>query len=107
MREVYAAVIAAAGGKPGSRAGRARVRSLPKAPTLAAMRLAYALKVSPLGPYHYKMIAEDFLFDTTRIKQRLGWQPTLTNEEMLAARVRLLFRAPPRDRRPYRRLRPS
>jgi UDP-glucose 4-epimerase len=83
MREVYEAVIAASGQKPGSRASRASVRSLPKAPTIAAMKLAYALKVSPLGPYHYKMIAESFLFDTNRIKQRLGWQPTLTNEQML------------------------
>jgi dTDP-D-glucose 4,6-dehydratase len=29
------------------------------------------------------MIAEDFSFDTTRIKTRLGWKPTLTNEQML------------------------
>jgi UDP-glucose 4-epimerase len=41
------------------------------------------MKISPLGPYHYKMIAENFLFDTSRIKDRLGWRPTLTNEEML------------------------
>ncbi len=76
MREVYEAVI---------RASRSRsvVRSLPKGPTIAAMMLAHKLHVSPLGPYHYKMIAESFTFDTTRIKERLGWQPTLTNEEML------------------------
>ena len=83
MRHVYESVIAAAGEKPGSKAAKAKVRSLPKGPTIAAMKAAYALKVSPLGPYHYKMIAESFLFDTTRIKQRLGWSPTLTNEEML------------------------
>lgn len=83
MREVYEAVIQASGQRPGSRAARAKVRSLPKAPTIAAMKLAYALKISPLGPYHYKMIAESFVFDTNRIKQRLGWQPTLTNEQML------------------------
>ncbi len=76
MRDVYRAVIAAAGSK-------SKVRSLPKAPTLLAMKLAYKLGVSPLGPYHYKMIAEDFLFDTTRVKERLGWRPTLTNAEML------------------------
>jgi UDP-glucose 4-epimerase len=29
------------------------------------------------------MIAEDFVFDTSRIKEQLGWRPTLTNEEML------------------------
>ena len=83
MRSVYESVIRAAGSTPNSRAAKARVRSLPKAPTLAAMQLAYKLRISPLGPYHYKMIAESFVFDTTRIKQRLGWTPTLTNEQML------------------------
>ncbi len=29
------------------------------------------------------MIAEVFLFDTTRIKQEMGWRPTVTNSEML------------------------
>jgi UDP-glucose 4-epimerase len=76
LQGVYEAVISKAGTK-------ARVGHLPKGPTLAAMQLAYKLNVSPLGPYHYKMIAEDFIFDTTRIKQELGWKPTLTNEGML------------------------
>lgn len=76
LRDVYDAVIRKAGSK-------SRVRGLPKGPTIAAMKLAYKLKMSPLGPYHYKMIAESFLFDTTRIKSRLGWKPTLTNEQML------------------------
>ena len=76
LREVYQAVIDAAG-------SRSRVASLPKAPTIAAMKLAHALKISPLGPYHYRMIAEDFAFDTTKIRETLGWRPTLSNEEML------------------------
>jgi nucleoside-diphosphate-sugar epimerase len=81
LRECYEAVIREAG-------SGSRVRSLPKAPTLAAMRLAHVLRVSPLGPYHYRMIAEDFVFDTTRIKAALGWQPTVTNGEMLARAYR-------------------
>ena len=76
FREVYDHVIRRAG-------TGARVASLPKAPTLVAMRLAHALKLSPLGPYQYKMIAEDFVFDTARIKREFGWRPTLKNEEML------------------------
>ncbi len=76
LREVYEAVIQNAG-------SRSRVRSLPKWPALTAMKLAHKLKVSPLGPYHYQMIAEDFLFDTTKAQTLLGWKPTLTNEEML------------------------
>ncbi len=76
LREIYGAVIEHAG-------SGSRVRSLPKGPTLAAMQLAHVLRISPMGPYHYKMIAEDFLFDTSKIKERLGWRPTLTNAEML------------------------
>jgi nucleoside-diphosphate-sugar epimerase len=76
MREVYEAVIRASG-------GRSRVRSLPKKPAIAAMKLAHVLRISPLGPYHCNMIAESFQFETSRIKERLGWRPTLTNEEML------------------------
>lgn len=75
-REIYEIVIRGCG-------SRSNVRSLPKRPTIAAMKLAHRLRVSPLGPYHYKMIAESFIFDTSRIKERLGWHPTLLNEEML------------------------
>ena len=76
LREVYEHVIAEAG-------TGARVASLPEAPVLAAMRVAGALKLSPLGPYHWRMIAEDFMFDTSKIKAELSWKPSLTNEEML------------------------
>ena len=76
MRGMYESVIRAAGSK-------ARVASLPRTPTIAMMQLAHRLKVSPLGPYHYRMIAESFVFDTSRIRSELGWAPTLTNEEMM------------------------
>jgi UDP-glucose 4-epimerase len=76
LRAVYDAVIREA--RSGS-----RVASLPKGPAIAAMKLAHKLGISPLGPYHYQMIAEDFLFDTRKIKARLGWKPTLSNEQML------------------------
>ncbi|MHC4669002.1 MAG: NAD-dependent epimerase/dehydratase family protein [Planctomycetota bacterium] len=76
LREVFRRVIEKAG-------SRSRVASLPRAPTLLAMRVAHRLGLSPLGPYHYRMITSNFVFDTTRIRARLGWRPTLTNDEML------------------------
>lgn len=76
LHETFEEVIAGAGAD-------ARIGVLPKAPTLAAMRLAHVLRMSPLGPYHYRMIASDFVFDTSRIKATLDWRPTLTNGEML------------------------
>lgn len=84
FREVYQEVIDRAQRERSSALRRkSRVASLPKGPTLFAMKLMYALGLSPLGPYQYKMIAEDFEFDTSKIKRELGWQPTLTNGEML------------------------
>jgi len=76
LREVFTSVCERA-------ATGARVASLPRAPTLLAMRLAYALGLSPLGPYQVRMIASNFVFDTARARAALGWSPTLTNEEML------------------------
>jgi nucleoside-diphosphate-sugar epimerase len=76
LRDVYNYVIEKAN-------TGARVAHLPRHLTLSLMKLASFLKISPLGPYHYKMIAEDFMFDTTKIKTKLLWQPTLTNEEIL------------------------
>jgi nucleoside-diphosphate-sugar epimerase len=77
FRDVYQYMIDKAGTK-------ARVANFPRWIAIPAMKLAYALKLSPLGPYQYKMIAEDFVFDTQKIKAKLGWKPTLTNEEMMA-----------------------
>lgn len=62
---------------------RARVANLPRSLAIPAMKLAYALKLSPLGPYQYKMIAESFVFDTSKIKKELGWRPTMKNQDML------------------------
>jgi UDP-glucose 4-epimerase len=62
---------------------RARVANFPRGIAIPLMKLAYALKLSPLGPYQYKMIAESFVFDTSKIKSKLQWKPTLTNEDML------------------------
>ena len=74
--EAYTYVIQKAGTK-------ARVANLPRSIILPAMKLAYALNLSPLRPYQYKMIAESFIFDTQKIKNVLNWRPTLTNEKML------------------------
>lgn len=60
-----------------------RLVSLPKRPAIALLRVAHALGLSPLGPYQYRMIAENFVFDTQRIKSELGWRPSLGNGEML------------------------
>lgn len=47
------------------------------------MKACYFLGISPLGVYQYNMISSTFIFDTTKIKTELGWQPTRKNEDML------------------------
>ena len=69
-----------------------RIGHFPKNLALPAMKLAYNAGVSPLGPYHYKMIAEEFCFDTTKIKKQIAWRPTLINEECCCARINLTAR---------------
>ncbi len=76
FKEVYNNVLKKA--KTGSKIGY-----LPKSPAILLMKLAHHFKISPLGPYQYKMIAESFVFDTSKIKRELKWSPTLTNDEML------------------------
>jgi len=76
MKETFDHVIAMAG-------SRSKTAALPRLPTIMAMQAAHHLRISPLGPYHYRMIASSFVFDTTAIKTRLDWQPTLSNADML------------------------
>lgn len=76
FNEVYEYVIKHSGSKT-------KLLHFPKYPMILAMKICFWLGLSPLGPYQYKMIASSFIFDTSKIKQKLGFSPTLTNEEML------------------------
>jgi len=76
FNEVYRYVIENANSK-------SRLIHFPKNLLTLCMKICYILKISPLGPYQYKMISSSFVFDTTKIKEKLNFQPTLKNEEML------------------------
>lgn len=76
FNEVYKYVIDKAGSK-------SRLVHFPKGLMTFLMKVCYVLKLSPLGPYQYKMISANFVFDTTKIKNALGFEPSLSNEEML------------------------
>ena len=52
-------------------------------PVNAALALFHKLGVSPLGPYHWRLLSQTFVFDTRRIQENLGWAPTRSNDEML------------------------
>ena len=61
----------------------ARLVHLPKALTVFLLRVLHTLRLSPLGPYQYRMIASSFQFDTTRLRHDANWQPTMNNSDML------------------------
>lgn len=76
FNEVYKYVITEAGSK-------SRLLHFPKKLMTICMKICFKLGISPLGPYQYKMISANFVFDTTKIKDKLDFKPTLSNEEML------------------------
>lgn len=76
FNEMYAYVIENSGSK-------SELAHFPKSLAVLGMKVSYMLGISPLGPYQYRMISSSFIFDTSKIKNKLGFVPTLTNEEML------------------------
>ncbi|UWG98547.1 NAD(P)-dependent oxidoreductase [Dehalobacter sp. DCM] len=76
FNETYTYVIKKSGSK-------SRLAHFPKKLAIWGMKMCYVLGISPLGPYQYRMISSSFIFDTSKIKEKLGFTPTLTNEEMM------------------------
>lgn len=76
FNEVYQYVIDNSGSK-------SKLVHFPKRLMTFGMKMCYKLGISPLGPYQYKMISQSFIFDITKIKEKLGFKPTMTNEEIL------------------------
>lgn len=75
MREALEALCAHAG-------TGCTVRSLPAGPTATVMRLGSLAGVLPFAPYHWMMYAKSMWFDTQHVADRLGWVPTVSNDEM-------------------------
>lgn len=76
FNEVYTYVIEHSGSK-------SKLLHFPRALMEIGMKVCFVLRISPLGPYQYKMISQSFIFDTTKIKEKLGFKPTMSNEEIL------------------------
>ena len=76
FNEVYEYVFKKANSK-------SRLLHFPKKFMIFCMKVCFKLGISPLGPYQYKMISANFIFDTSKIKEKLNFKPTLSNEEML------------------------
>ncbi len=76
LEQALAGVIRHAG-------SRSKVRHLPVAPTIATLRLADILCLSPLAPWHYLTYHKPFHFDVQPLSD-LGWKPRYSNDEMFA-----------------------
>lgn len=59
-----------------------KVKSVPMAPAIWAMKITSALGLSPLGAYHSLMYGRSMYFDISQAQSKLGWQPRYSNNEM-------------------------
>lgn len=59
-----------------------KVRSLPEAASVNALRALHWLRISPLVPWHYLTYHKDCYFDIEPLL-RMGWRPKYSNGEML------------------------
>ena len=60
-----------------------RVRGVPMAPAVAAMKLTSAIGISPLGAYHSLMYGRSMYFDISKARAELNWTPAYSNDQML------------------------
>ena len=60
------------------------VRSLPTGPAASAMKATAAVGITPFAPYHWMMYSESMWFDLAHLRERLGWSPTWSTNDMFA-----------------------
>lgn len=76
LREDFQAVFAAAGH------GR-KIRGLPVAPALWALRVLERVKLSPLYPWIYETVTQDSFVSIDKARTQLGWEPRHSNKAAL------------------------
>ncbi|MBA3464792.1 MAG: NAD(P)-dependent oxidoreductase [Deltaproteobacteria bacterium] len=76
LREDFQAVFDAAG-------HQRRIRSLPVAPALWALRVLEKAKLSPLYPWIYETVTEDSFVSIDKARTQLGWEPKFSNKASL------------------------
>jgi nucleoside-diphosphate-sugar epimerase len=76
LRDDLGALIAHAGSK-------SRIKSLPVWLAIGSLTVLDKLRLSPLGPWHYKTYHKPFYFDVQPTKDALGWTPKHDNVAIL------------------------
>ncbi|MBI4243968.1 MAG: NAD-dependent epimerase/dehydratase family protein [Planctomycetes bacterium] len=59
-----------------------RVISLPPRTAIAILSVLDKVRLSPLAPWHYLTYHRDFYFEISHIRDVLGWQPEIPNDQM-------------------------
>ncbi len=62
---------------------KSKIRSIPGFLVIPLMKLLYRLRISPLGPYQFRMLTKNFIFDLSQIQKDLDWSPSKNNTEIL------------------------
>ena len=62
---------------------KSRIRNIPSLFAIPALKIFHFFKISPLGPYQFRMLTNNFIFQTSKIKYDLNWAPTKNNAEIL------------------------
>ena len=65
-----------------------RIRSIPVAPAIWALRALERAKLSPLYPWIYETVTEDSFVAIDRAVTRLGWTPRFSNRDALLRNYR-------------------
>lgn len=63
---------------------RVKIIRIPAAVGINAFRLLNVFDLSPVRPEHYELMMYDFVSDTSKIKNMLGWKPEKTYAESAA-----------------------
>ncbi|MDR1910886.1 MAG: hypothetical protein LBQ52_00875 [Helicobacteraceae bacterium] len=61
----------------------AKVRSLPMGLAVCGMKITSKVGLSPLGDYHSLMYGRSMYFDTSKIRDELGYVAKYSNDEMI------------------------
>ncbi len=81
LREDFQAVLDVAG-------HRRRIRSIPVAPALWALRLLERAKLSPLYPWIYETVTADSFVSIDKAVSKLAWTPRYSNQAALVRNYR-------------------
>ena len=62
---------------------KSKIKIFPKNFGLIILKILYFLKILTLGSYHQRLLINNIVLNTNKIKKILNWKPEFTNERML------------------------